>query len=82
MMFRVRASFEALRAATQLGEKATKTLNEFVVTTEAWQHQHGYENSWSWPGLDEVSAKAKLARGERSAGQPVQSIRAAQTQPK
>ncbi|HXP61414.1 MAG TPA: hypothetical protein VN829_13035 [Dongiaceae bacterium] len=57
MMLRVRAGFEALRAAVERGAPAAEPLGQFVVAAKAWQHQHGYENTWWWPNLDEVLRK-------------------------
>ncbi len=57
MMLRVRAGFESLRAAVQRGGPAAEPLGDFVTAAAAWQRQHGYENSWGWPNLDEVLRK-------------------------
>ena len=57
MMLRVRAGFESLRAAVERGAPATEPLGEFVAAATAWQRQHGYENTWWWPNLDEVLRK-------------------------
>ena len=57
MMLRVCASFEDLRAAADRGGKTDDALVEFVAAAKAWQHQHGYENSWSSPGFDEALRK-------------------------
>jgi hypothetical protein len=57
MMLSVRAGFESLRAAVEAGAPATESLGQFVVAAKAWQHQHGYENTWWWPNLDEVLRK-------------------------
>jgi hypothetical protein len=57
MMLRVRAGFESLRAAVERGAPATEPLGEFVAAARAWQRQHGYENTWWWPNLDEVLRK-------------------------
>ena len=54
MMLRVRAGFESLRAAVESRASATEPLGEFVAAATAWQRQHGYENTWWWPNLDEV----------------------------
>jgi hypothetical protein len=57
MMLRVRAGFESLRAAVERGAPATEPLGEFVAAATAWQRQHGYENTWWWPNLDQVLRK-------------------------
>lgn len=57
MMVRVRAGFLALRTATDRNVKTKEALDEFVTATRAWQHQHGYENSMNWVGLDGVLRK-------------------------
>ena len=46
MMLRVRAGFESLRVA--VGR---------VAAAKIWQYQHGYENTWWWPDLDDVLRK-------------------------
>ena len=57
MMLRARAGFESLRAAVEHGAPAAEPLGEFVAAATAWQRQHGYENTWWWPNLDEVLRK-------------------------
>ena len=57
MMLRVCAGFESLRAAAECRASATEPLGEFVAAASAWQRQHGYENTWWWPNLDEVLRK-------------------------
>ena len=57
MMLRVHAGFMALRAGTEHGVKVKEGLDEFVAAVETWQHQHGYENSMNWVGLDEALRK-------------------------
>lgn len=57
MMLRLRAAFEALRTATGRGGELTEPFGEFVAAAAAWQRRHGYENTWSWPNLDEVLRK-------------------------
>ncbi|MGA2863980.1 MAG: hypothetical protein ABSF95_05785 [Verrucomicrobiota bacterium] len=57
LMLRVRAGFESLRAAVERGAPAAEPLGEFVAAATAWRRQHGYENTWWWPNLDEVLRK-------------------------
>ena len=57
MMLRVRAGFVALRTAANKGANIKAALDEFVAAAEKWQHQHGYENSMRWGGLDETLRK-------------------------
>lgn len=57
MMLRLRAGFESLRTAVERGAPAVEPLGEFVTAAEEWQRQHGYENTWWWPHLDEVLRK-------------------------
>ena len=55
-MLALRASFELLGAAVE-GGSAVEPLGEFVTAAGDWQRQHGYENTWWWPHLDEVLRK-------------------------
>jgi hypothetical protein len=57
MMLRVRAGFIGLQMALHDHAGVKPALNEFVSTTEVWQHQHGYENSLGWAGIDETLRK-------------------------
>lgn len=57
MMLRVRADFVSLRAALERGAPSAGPLGDFVTSAKAWQRQHGYENSWWWPTLDETLRK-------------------------
>ncbi len=57
MMLRVRAGFLALQAAVGASANVREALGEFVTAVEVWQHQHGYENSMGWAGLDETLRK-------------------------
>ena len=57
MMLRVRSGFESLRAAVDGCLSVVPALGEFVTAAEEWQRQHGYENTWWWPHLDEVLRK-------------------------
>jgi hypothetical protein len=57
MMLRVRAGFESLRAVVDQRGSAAGPLREFVSAAKAWQRQHGYENTWWWPNLDETLRK-------------------------
>jgi hypothetical protein len=57
MILRIRAGFEDLRAATTAGKSNKEELREFLAAVQTWQTQTGYENSWSWPNLDDVLRK-------------------------
>jgi hypothetical protein len=57
MQLRVRASFEAFRAAAARNRDLREPLRRFISAVEVWQHQHGYENAWSWPALNESLRK-------------------------
>jgi len=57
MQLRVRAAFEKFRDAAAHDRALRKPLREFVGAVEVWQQQHGYENSWWWPGLNESLRK-------------------------
>jgi hypothetical protein len=57
MMLRVRATFLALHTAMDHGTNVKEALDEFVTATTTWQHQHGYECSVGWWGLDESLRK-------------------------
>jgi hypothetical protein len=59
MQLRVRAGFEALRAAVESNQDAKTPLREFAEAVEVWQKQHGYENAWWWPGLNETLGKLR-----------------------
>jgi hypothetical protein len=65
MMLRVRAGFLALQSAAHRGANLKDSLDEFVEALKRWQHQHGYENSMRWGGLDETLRK--LNSGEVNA---------------
>lgn len=55
MMLHMRADYAALQAADS---PVPKTLvRSFAQSAAAWQKQHGYENSWWWPDLDETLRK-------------------------
>ena len=56
-MLRLRSAFETLRLATDHGGSPKKELVEFIDAAQAWQHQTGYENTWTWPGLSDVLRK-------------------------
>ena len=60
-----RAAFETFRAAAAANGDLREPLRHFVAAAETWQRQHGYENAWWWPGLNEIVAEAEHARGER-----------------
>jgi len=57
MQLRVRAGFEAFRAAAATTQDLREPLGRFVAAVEVWQRQHGYENAWWWPGLNESLRK-------------------------
>jgi hypothetical protein len=57
MQLRVRAGFESLRSAVDRKQNPKEPFREFVTAVAAWQKQHGYENAWWWPGLNETLAK-------------------------
>ncbi len=57
MMLRVRAGFLALQTTVGGSANVREALSEFVTAVEAWQRQHGYENSMGWAGLDETLRK-------------------------
>lgn len=57
MQLRLRAAFEAFRAAADANQDLKEPLRQFVAAVEVWQHQHGYENAWWWPGLNESLRK-------------------------
>jgi hypothetical protein len=57
MQLRVRAGFEAFRAAAAANGELRGPLRQFVAAVEVWQRQHGYENAWWWPGLNESLRK-------------------------
>jgi hypothetical protein len=54
---RVRAGFESFRTAAERGQNLQEPLREFLSAVEVWQRQHGYENAWWWPGLNEALRK-------------------------
>ena len=54
---RLRASFETFRAAAAANRDLHDPLRQFVAGVEIWQRQHGYENAWWWPGLNESLGK-------------------------
>ncbi len=72
MQLRLRAAFVALLAAAEERDKGEKeqttekgaglktAFARFVDAAEIWQRQHGYENAWSWPGLQETLKKLNL----------------------
>ena len=51
LQLRLRASFEALAAATDRGEGVKAALANAVAAAEAWQSRHGYQNNWYDPKL-------------------------------
>jgi hypothetical protein len=57
MQLRVRAGFETFRAAAAANRDPREPLRQFVAAVEVWQRQHGYENAWWWPGLNESLRK-------------------------
>jgi hypothetical protein len=57
MQLRLRAGFEAFAAAAAGNRDLREPLRQFVAAVEIWQRQHGYENAWWWPGLDESLRK-------------------------
>jgi hypothetical protein len=52
MQLRLRAAYEAFCSAAQNGEPLKEPMRDFVAAADRWQRRHGYENSWSWPGLE------------------------------
>ncbi len=54
MMLHVRAAFVELHLATHDHKNVKSALSGFLTATETWQHQHGYENSLGWAGLEET----------------------------
>ena len=57
MQLRLRAAYTSLVAAIQAKVDTKGPFARFVAATEIWQKQHGYENAWWWPELDETLRK-------------------------
>lgn len=61
MMLQLRAAFETLRVAADNNKITKHELDAFIAKARAWQKQHGYENSWSWPNLSETLRRLNSA---------------------
>jgi hypothetical protein len=57
MQLRLRAAYESFLAATRSNADPKEAFSRFVTAVDTWQRQHGYENAWWWPGLDEALRK-------------------------
>jgi len=58
MQLRLKATYERFRTAAERGEPNLKAfLAGFVEAVEVWQRQHGYENTWSWAGMEAALRK-------------------------
>jgi hypothetical protein len=60
LQLRVRSSLEEFLAATRGNADPARPFARFVESVGAWQRQHGYENAWWWPGLDEALRKLNV----------------------
>ena len=54
LMLRVRQKFLALQQSANPGPGCSTELHDFVTAAKAWQQQHGYENNWYWPQLNDL----------------------------
>ncbi len=57
MQLRLRAACVSLDAALQGGSGVKEALQQLADTASVWQQQHGYENAWWWPELDQALRK-------------------------
>ena len=57
MQLRLRSAYESFVAAIRDKADPKEPLTRFVAVAETWQKQHGYENAWWWPELDETLRK-------------------------
>jgi hypothetical protein len=57
LMLPYKAAGLDLIAALGAHRDVRRKLGEFVVTAEAWQKQHGYENRWKWAELQQACAE-------------------------
>ena len=56
-MLNLRAAWVDFLAAQQKGGDTKGAIRQVAAAGEAWQHQHGYENRWTWPGMEESLRK-------------------------
>jgi hypothetical protein len=50
----LQASFKDFLNASKGTEPLESSFAAFVAAAEAWTNQHGYQNRWSWPGLEDA----------------------------
>jgi hypothetical protein len=58
-MLRLRAAYVDFTSAQTDGRDAKAAMRPFVAAARAWQQRHGYQNHWSWPGLEKSLRKLK-----------------------
>ncbi len=57
LQLRLRAAWETFRTAVEHQQDPKQPFERFVTAATDWQKQHGYENAWQWPGMDETLRK-------------------------
>ncbi len=54
---RLRAAYLDFLNAQAKGADIKAPFKTFVLAADEWQRRHGYQNRWSWPGLEEALRK-------------------------
>jgi hypothetical protein len=54
LQLRLRAAWEGFRTAVERQQNPKDSFDRFAAAATDWQKQHGYENAWQWPGMDET----------------------------
>jgi hypothetical protein len=56
-MLRLRAAWVDFLSAQQKGGDTRGAMRQVAASGEAWQRQHGYQNRWAWPGMEDTLRK-------------------------
>jgi hypothetical protein len=54
LQLELQASFKDFLNASKGTRPLKPSFAAFVAAAEAWTNQHGYQNRWSWPGLEDA----------------------------
>jgi hypothetical protein len=60
-MLNLRGAWVDFLATQRKGGDTKTAIRQVVATGEAWQRQHGYENRWTWTGMEEALRKLHFA---------------------